>query len=233
MGNLTKDQIITQGMKLAGKETTNLASLVGTGFDAWLRSTYKGWAWPYLVRQCSAVTLATAAQSVTVGRSSGSALTDRVDEIYDPLYLFTSDYAYVGRARVRQLRGGAAEREPSIIKPSDNKGTPLEFKARLSDTTEGQWVLTPYPFPDKTYLLVIDYKHLPESITGSEYPRFENDRTLIQAAKVLTLEYMKDETYGPELEVLSSMVLQDFAKDAAKTGTNDRMLLDSNLFKGT
>lgn len=233
MGKLTRTQILSQGINLAGKNSSSTAfvSLVALSWNAWLRSTYKGWLWPYLVEQASGISLVLGTSSLTVGGGQGG-ITDDVAEVFDPIYLYSSDFAYLGRARVRQIRGGIAEREPAIINPTNNKGMPIEFKARPSPTVEGRLILTPYPFPERNYLLALDYKMQPADTTvDGDIPRYENDRTLIQAAKVCTLEHMKDVTYLSELDILATMVSQDFSKDASRTGINDNLGLDPNTFK--
>lgn len=232
MGKLTRTQILAQGITLAGKSSADTAfvSFIALSWNAWLRSTYKGWLWPFLTKQATGVSLTTGAASLTIGGGTGGIAED-LDDIYN-IYLYTSDYTFLGSAKVRQIRGGPAFAEPAIINPSTNKGAPVEFKARPVRTTEGQWVLTPYPFPDKTYLLAIDFKILPADTTaGTDVPDYRNDRTLIQAAKVMTLEHMKAEDYTSELEILAAMTAQDFAKDASKTGTNDNLGLDPNTFR--
>lgn len=234
MGKLTRTQIISQGINLAGKATATsaFASLVVTSWNAWLRSTYKGWLWPFLNKQATGISLAAAATSKTIGGGQGG-ITDDIDDIFDPIYIYDSAYQYLDKARVRQIRGGPAHMEPAAINPSTNAGIPREFKAREgSGSTEGQWVLTPYPFPDRAYLLAIDYKWLPpDTSADGDVVNYRNDRTLIYAAKVCTLEHMKAEDYLSELEVLASLVAQDFAKDAAKTGMNDNLGMDPNVFK--
>lgn len=231
MGMLTKTSILNQGMTLAGKNNTQLLAFVTISFDAWLRSTYKGWLWPFLSRQSTGVALATGATSVLVGRTSLGALSDSIDDIFDPVYLYTADYKYIGRAKVRQLHGGPANQEPAINDPTKNRGVPTEFKARPgTNSLMGQWTLVPFPVPDRNLLLVLDYKEMPD--TAAATPRYENDRTMIQAAKTFTIEYMNnDAQYMAELKILSDMVLQDFSKDAARTGINDNLGLDDNTFK--
>lgn len=233
MGKLTRTQILTQGITLAGKATSSAAfvSLVATSWNAWLRSTYKGWLWPFLTAQTAGVALAAGTQSLVIGGGQGG-VTDDIDDIYDPVYVYTADYAVYDKARVRQIHGGPSYREPSIINPTINTGLPVEFKARPHPTIEGRWTLTPYPFPDKAYRLSLDYKVLPADTSGdTDVPNYRNDRTLIYAAKVCTLEHMKDESYPSELQLLAAMVGQDYAKDAAKTGTNDNLGLDPNTFR--
>ena len=234
MGKLTRTQIISQGITLAGKSTSTAAfvSLVVVSWNALLRSAYKGWLWPYLNEQVSGISLAAAATSKTIGGGQGG-ITDDIDDIFDPLYIYDSAYQQLGKARIRQIRGGPAYREPAAINPATNTGIPQEFKARQgSGATDGQWVLTPYPFPDRNLLLAIDYKRLPADTTSdSDVPDYTNDRTLIYMAKVATLEHMKAEEYAGELEVLATLVAQDFAKDAARTGMNDNLGMDPNFFK--
>lgn len=231
MGGMTKTNIINQGMTLAGKNNTQLLTTVTVSFDAWLRSTYKGWLWPYLSKQSAGVALAQGATSLLIGTTSLGALTDSIDDLFDPVYMYTSGYTYVGSAKIRQIRGGPPEREPGIINPVTNTGIPVEFKARPgTNSLMGQWTLTPYPFPDRDLILKFDYKENPDVTAAS--PRYENDRTMIQAAKVFTLEYMNnDAVYQSELKILADMVMQDFAKDAARTGSNDNLGLDDNTFK--
>lgn len=234
MGKLTRTQIINQGITLAGKSTSSSAfvSLVVVSWNAWLRSTYKGWLWPFLLRQASAISLPAGTTSITIGASNGG-ITDDIDDLFDPIYVWTSDYSTKEVARVRQIRGGRASSEPAIQDPSKNRACPREFKAREGGSGgEGSWILTPYCVPDKNYLLALDYKFLPQdTLNDSDIPYYKNDRTMIYAAKVCTLEHMKAEDYGAELQILASMTLQDFGKDAAKTGTNDNLSLDPIFFR--
>jgi hypothetical protein len=231
MGKLTQAQIASQGMTLAGKNTTALASLVLVSFNAWLRSTYAGWLWPFLNKQSSGVALAAGTTALNVGTTG--TISDDIADIFDPLYIYSSTYADMGKARIRQIRGGSALNEPAIQDPTKNRGMPREFKARPSPTTDGLWTLTPWPVPDKAYLLVLDYKFQPTDIVPSEIPIYPNDRTLIQAAKVMALEHMNgtDGNHPAELELLAGMVAQDYVKYGSEAGINDSVGLDPSVHK--
>ena len=232
MGKLTMTQLINQGITLAGKnQTDGLRATVLLSMNAWLRSTYKGWLWPYLSRKAQGIVLAQGAQSLTVGGGQGGVTPD-IGDIYDPVYFRTSDYASMGTARVVALRGGPAETRAGVFNPSTNTGAPRQFQVEEHETTEGRMILYPFPIPEKQYLLSFDFKMLPANLTGSDVPRYTNDRTLLYAAKVCALEYMTNsEEYNAELEKLAVMVAQDYGKDAAREGNNDVLGLDPNTFK--
>lgn len=232
MGKLTQAQIISHGMTLAGKTSTALASIVAISFNAWLRSTHKGWLWPWLNQQAQGLTLAQGATSMVIGGGIGG-VTQDIAEVFDPVYWYTSDYRSRGRGRIRNIRGNSAETETSILDPALNRGPPEMIKVRQSATVEGQVTLVPWPIPDRAYLLTLDLKILPANIVDADVPRYPNDRTLIQAAKVFTLEHMggSDGNQKGELDLLAAMVAQDFGKDGSITGTNDALSLNSSTFR--
>src|SRR5947208_1323162 len=112
MGKLTLGTIINQGIQLAGKQASNasLITFVTTEMNAWLRSTYKGWLWPWLNVQATAISLSSGATSLTLGGGSGG-ITNDIADVFDPIWIYASGYTLAQAARVRQLRGGLAQNE--------------------------------------------------------------------------------------------------------------------------
>lgn len=229
MGQLTRDEIVSNGLNLAGK--TSLTTLANTWLNAWLKSTYEAWPWPFLLKQATGISLTSGATSLTLGSGSGG-ISGLIQNIFDPIFVYSSDFRTRGEARVRQLLTGPVEKENYVSDPTTIKGLPSQFKCRESDTTEGQWTLQPYPLPQQDYLLSVNYKLTPAAISsGSSIPRYPNDRTLMQAVMVEALKYMGDERYGEALDVLRSLVNEDKMKSGNKTGSNDVLGLDEGVFR--
>lgn len=235
MGQLTRLQIVNQGMLLAGRD--NLAAVVNVDFNAWLRSVYMGWPFPFLTVKKSALALGAGVTSVAVGAGSGG-VTLGIQKILSPLLVYTADQTSRGEAPIVQLTGGGVDFD-EVVNPSTTwRGMPTQFKV-AARSTWGSWDLIPGPFPDKDYLLAFSYISQPADIdttsTGdSTVPIYPNDRTMIQACMVQTLLYKEgadDSAYLQALDVLDAMVKSDKVKYGAVPGTNDMLQLDGSVFR--
>lgn len=228
MGDLTRAQLVSAGLNKAGN--TDLTTLANVWFNAWLRSTYAAWPWPFLQRRITAVSLTTGATSLSLGNGSNG-VTAEIQRIHDPIWIGQGTYSTRALARIRQLHGGDAEKD-EYLRPSTEKGLCTEFKVRADSSSPGRWTLIPYPFPDKNYLLAIDYQERPAAISAdATVPPYPNDRTMIQAVICDALQYMKDPAYRDELEVLAAMVVDDRVKFGEVTGLNDELGLDPKTFR--
>lgn len=236
MGRMTRTEIIEAGLNDAGD--SSLSTPAVTWLNNWLRKTYEAWEWPFLKNFKTGLALATGDASVTIGAGSGG-VTRIITNIFDPVYLYNSGYTVRAVARLRKLYGGPAEIDPDIIDNASNRGQPQFFRARLSTTTAGAWVLYPYPFPDKDYLLKIEYQFLPDALTvGADIPAYPNDATLVKAVEAAALNYMaaSDPSFVRRAEAAraetQAAVLEDRINYGSYPGAKDTLGLDGGVFKG-
>lgn len=235
MGQLTRTQIVTQGMLLAGRD--DLASVVNVDFNAWLRSVYMGWPWTFLKAKKTALSLVTGATSVAVGGGSGG-VTLGIQKILQPILVYNSTNTTRFKADIQQLTGGGVEWDETVNPSATWRGIPQKFKVQQRSTW-GSWDLIPAPFPDKDYLLTFYYLAQPADIDttssgDSTVPIYPNDRTMIQACMAQTLLYKEgadDSSYRAALDVLDAQVINDRVKYGAVPGDNDLVQLDSSVFR--
>lgn len=232
MGALTRGTIVSEGGLQAGD--TSLGTRMNAALNAWLRSMYAAWPWPFLERRKSGLALAAGDTSVAVGGGSGG-VTPQIQRILNPIYVYNSAYSKRGRATIRQLTGGPIDLDESANSSSVGRGMPAAFKVRGKSTGFGVWDLIPYPVPDAAYLLAFDYLELPADLSSdSDIPLYPNDRTMIQLVMSEVLKY-KEGADGPgyqgALQVLGSMVGEDRAKFGVVPGTNDLVQLDADVFR--
>lgn len=206
-------------------------SLANVWLNAWLRSQYGAWPWPFLCRRITSVALGAGVNSLTIGNGNAG-VTPEIQEVRDPLWVYTSDYGKRGKARIRSLIDGQESLDETINNPATNVGMPTLFKVRANPTTIGAWDLIPTPVPDVAYLLAIDYIEQPLDITvGSTRPRYPNDRTMIQFIVSAALQYLdRRADYAKENDVLTEMAVYDRVKYGGVTGTNDSSPLDGGVF---
>jgi hypothetical protein len=228
MGALTVSQILQQGLRKAGN--TNLTDNALIWFNAWLKSTYSGWRWPFLRKRASDIALAAGATSLTVGGGVGG-VTDSIFYIRDPIYIYNSARTTKSKARIRNVDDNSFEFDESVRDTSNGRGLPESFKVR-DTATEGQWQLIPFAVPDAAYSLAFDYYFTPAALVAANTPRYPNDRTMIQSVVCDALQDMKRyDEYTVELEILSSMVADDRAKFGIVPGTMDVLTLDPNTYR--
>lgn len=230
MGQLTRAQIVSAGLNKAGD--TSLTTLANTWFNAWLRSQYRAWPWPFLHRRSSAISLAAGTTSLSVGAGSNG-VTLEIQRILDPIRVGDSTYSTKKDARIVALVNGPQDYDENLNDPALTRGLPDRFKIRADSSLWGKWTLIPYPVPDKAYRIYLDYLEQPADISAdATVPLYPNDRTMIQAVLVDALQYMDEgNRYQAELEILGSMVVDDRAKYGEVMGTNDQMGLDPGVFR--
>lgn len=237
MGALTRAELVDEGTNLAGN--SSLTTRANTWFNAWLRSQYRAWPWPFLQKRVSGVPLASASSSLLLGVGSGGVALE-IQRIIDPVQIHKADYSGRGLVRIRQSSGSVIQNwDESTNNPATNLGMPQVLKV-VTDTVWGRWVLYPWPIPDVAYLLSFDYFEQPaDMVQGSVgdvlVPIYPNDRTMIQAVYVDALKYESagedSSSYRAELEVLAAMVRDDRLKYGEVPGTNDRTNLDSTVYR--
>lgn len=229
MGQLSAANLIATALNKAGDSRLTTPAL--TWLNAWLRSAYAAWPWPYLQRRIAGLALPAGTQSLSLGAGAGG-VTLEIKRVLDPLWVYDSVYSTKLRARIRTYIAGDAFEDESINNPATNIGCPQQFKIRADTSLFGKWSLIPTPVPDKAYLLAVDYIIIPADIvTTTDVPTYPNDRTMIQAILCDALQYMKDKAYLDELQVLASMVIDDRVKFGEVAGTNDQTLLDPSVFR--
>lgn len=230
MGQLTRAQIVEHGLAKAGAPE-NLTSEAEVWLNAWLRSQYRAWPWPFLQRRVTGVALGTGVQSLTLGAGAGG-VTLEIARILDPLFIYSSGYTKQGRVRVRNITGGYPADDEIINNPVTNIGQPAQCKVRADTTLWGKWVLWFTPVPNADYLLAIDYIVQPADIAAdATVPIYPNDRTMIQAVLADAYQHQDDERYNDALQVLASMVVDDRVKYGEVAGTNDVIGLDPSTFR--
>lgn len=232
MGQLTRGQIVTEGMRLAGR--LDLSTQANIWFNAWLRGVYRSWTWPFLHRKSIGVALGAGVSSISFG--AGSTVTEEIQHIFDPIKVYSSDKRTLGIARIRQLQDGSLYSDEDLIDGTEtgNRGLPYAMRARPDDTLWGKWTLAPYPVADRNYLLKIEYLIQPADISAdATVPIYPADATMIQAVKVDTLNYMHQwEVYGMEKQALDDMRGSDKVKYGSVMGINDKLTLDAGVFRG-
>ncbi len=232
MAQATCASLISEALLQAGD--TSLGARAVVWGNQWLRSQYRAWPWPFLQKRASGLTLNSGATSLVVGGGSGG-VTDVIQRIYDPLYLYTSDKSTRSTARFSQLVGGSIEFDEDA-RLNSQIGLPVRFKGRPSSTTWGVYTLIPDPIPDRNLLLSFDYIFQPTDVFtgttgGSSIPIYPNDRTIVQAIKHMALDYMKSEEAMMALEVLGAMVIDDRMKYGQSPGINDVWQYDGSTFR--
>lgn len=229
MGTLTRGQIVTEGLLIAGN--ANLTTRANQWLNSWLRSHYRSWPWPFLIRRAQNITLAAGATSLAVGAGQNG-ITEQIQRVYDPVYVYTSDKKSRALARIRSVIAGPVDMDESALDSTNNRGMPTYFKVRTYDSVWGAWNFQPFPYPDQSYQIAFDYLIQPADITSDvTVPLYPNDQTMIQAVVAFASRYMKLDGAGSELELLSAMGSDDRLKYGEVPGTNDQLLLDGASFR--
>lgn len=235
MGALNRGVLVAEGLRLAN-ESTALSTRANFWLNAWLRSTYAATPWPFLIQRKADLSLPTGTTSLSVG-SGGSSITQDIQRVFAPVYLYDTAKTFQGTARIKQRLSGPASEDESAFNTTTKRGMPAEFKMRAPAyaagvDSYGKWELWPNPVPEKDYLIAFDYQVIPDDLAADgDTPIYPNDRTMIQAVAVEALHYDADERYIQELEVLRSMTLDDRLRYGGVPGTNDVHQLDSSVFR--
>lgn len=229
MGALTRLQLVTQGLALAGD--ASLSSLAPTWLNAWLRKEYSAWPWPFLQRKQVGLALAAAATSVSFG--NGATVTPEVLRIFDPVQVYTSDYRTRGQARVVSFVEQNPDLDESANDPATNIGLPTRIRVAPDSTLFGKYALKPWPIPDRAYLLNFSYWELPVALASdASVPVYPNDSTMLQAIVAQSyLHQQKNDEFGQAMEILAAMVMNDRAHFGQNNGINDTLGLDTSIFR--
>lgn len=226
MGQLTRDQIVSEGQLLAGRDDNATAS--NAWLQRWLDSVAASWAWPTLHDEAINIAVTAGTGSVTVGGGSGG-ITPRILKVLDNLWLYDSTRTFRRRLRLKHFIGDPVDR----IGATDNVGTPTSV--RVKQTTFGTWVVYLDVIPDKAYLMTVPFIFLPPAIvSGSEVPWYPNDESMVQAVHFKNREFYD----GPEhpstqaaQQALASLVSNDRSRYGMTPGINDNLILDPSVFR--
>lgn len=231
MGQLTWGDIITEGGLLVGDDSQGTRAKIW--FNAWLRKTYRSWAWPFLKRRLSGLSLVSGAASVSFGAGAGG-VTQEISRVFEPIYVYTSDFKTRARADIMELLDEDIMYDESSRDPAANIGMPRRFKMRADTTLWGKWSLITFPIPDRNYLLAFDYQVVPANLVlDADTILYPEDRTLMQAAKCAVLDYADGPAAGTtqsELQVLSTMIMDDRINYGDAAGDGEYWSLDGSVF---
>lgn len=226
MGQLTRDQIVSEGQLLAGRDDNATAS--NSWLQRWLDSVAASWNWPTLHDEAIGIAVTSGTASVTVGGGSGG-ITPKIIKILDSVWLYNSTRTWRKRLRIRHFVGDPVDR----IGATDNTGAPDTF--RMKQTVFGTWILYFDRIPDQAYLLTIPYIVMPAAIsTGSETPWYPNDETMVQAVAFKNHEFYdgKDAAVTQAAQqMLAGLATNDRMRFGQVTGINDNLILDPTVFK--
>lgn len=225
MAQLTRDEIVSEGQLLAGRDDNATAST--RWLQRWLDSVAASWTWPVLQMETIDFPLISGSNSVTVGGSGTIAA--KVTRVLDNIWLYDSTRTMRRRLRIRHQLSSPADR----IGPSAQQtGTP--GNVRLFNPEHGVWTLYFDTWADKDYLLSIPYTVLPEPLAlGTDIPWYQNDETMVQAVCFKNLEYynQKDspQTQAAQ-EQLAAMLVNDRTRYGQGPGINNKLLLNPVVF---
>jgi hypothetical protein len=220
MGRLTRDQIVSEGQLLAGRDDNATAS--ASWLQRWLDSVASSWPWPILQQEQSGVALGTGVSSITVG-------TGTHQKILDNIWLYDSTKMFRRRLRIKHQMSIPDD----VILPSTATGTPTAL--RIFASTFGVWTLKFDMIPDKDYLLTIPYLQWPTALaSGSDVPWYPNDETMVQVVAFKNHEFYdgKDSPVTQAAQqMLAGLVTADRMRFGAITGVNDQLVLDPTVFR--
>lgn len=231
MGQLTRDEIVAQGLALAACDDLS-GSEPDTELKAWLRRQAAGWPWPMLHRFASGISLPAGTASFDFG--AGSTITDRVQRVLDPAYIYDTPKNTRRMLRVMNLVGNGAE-DDETLQLSSETGTPSMMKVYpftfTTSATAGKWTIYPLPVPDRAYLLKLPYLLMPADPGASDYPWYPSDRTMIQLVLAIGLKHRKEyDAYQMAMSELDAMVARDRMDYGQSAGVNQSTGLDTRVF---
>ncbi len=231
MARLTFADIVEQGGLIGGND--GVPEWIAIKLKAWLRKHYAAWAWPFLIKQATGVSMPAGSASIGVGAGESS-FAPQISRIFSPIYFRADGYSTRGKAPARQFVGGPAEKAIGNIDASTQTGQPMDFVIQDDETAAGLQFKTIYPFPipDKAYTLAFSYQKLPDDPADTDVPVYPNEMTLIQAAKCAALEYDQSDSpqYQNELNILASMVTADRDAYGGNPSFGDTLQLDDSVF---
>lgn len=232
MGQMTRDEIVAQGLALAACEDLS-GTEPDTELKSWLRRQAAGWPWPQLHRFASGIALAAGTASFDFG--AGSTITDRVQRVLDPAYIYDTPKNTRRTLRVMNVLGNEAEDDESLQLSSET-GTPELMKVYpftfTTSATAGKWTIYVLPVPDKAYLLKLPYLLMPADPGASDFPWYPSDRTMTQLVYAIGLKHRKQfDAYAVAMSELNEMIARDRMDYGQGTGINQSSGLDTRVFK--
>lgn len=224
MAQLTRDEIVSEGQLLAGRDDNAEAS--NRWLQRWLDSVAASWTWPVLQDETIGIPLVSGANSVSIG--GGGVVTPKVTKVLDNIWLYDSTRTFRRRMRIRHQLSSPADR----IGPTTNTGAP--GNVRLFNPSHGTWTLYFDAYADRDYLLSVPYTVLPAAITvGTAVPWYQNDETMVQAVCFKNLEFYNQKDAPQTLqaqEQLASMLVNDRMRYGVGPGINNKLLLNPAIF---
>lgn len=234
MGQYTRDEIVDQGLALAACDDLGDAE-PEVELVAWLRRQAAGWPWPILHRPARDISLPAGTESFHLG--AGSTITDRVQRVLDPGYIYDTARRTRAYLRVDNVLGSAPE-DDEDLQLSTQTGQPTRIKVYpftfTTDATAGKWTIYPLPVPDRDYLVKLPYLLMPADPGASEHPWYPSDRTMIQMVFAVALKHRRmTEEYQVAMSELDAMVARDRMDYGQSAGINQSTELDTRVFKGS
>lgn len=237
MGQLSRTEIITQGLAMAGRsdlDDADASSEVLNELLSWLRRQAAGWPWPVLHRPARGISLPAGTVSFDLG--AGSTITDRVQRVMDPGYVYDTARSTRRMVRVMNLVGNGPDDDETVV-PASEDGVPSLMKVYpftfTTSAVAGKWTIYPLPVPDRDYLLKLDYLLMPADPGASDYPWYPSDRSMTQQVYATALRLGKQfDAYGLAMSELDGMVSRDRMDYGQSAGINQTTGLDSRVFGG-
>jgi hypothetical protein len=229
MGMLTRGTIISEGMLIAGRD--DVASRANVWLQQWLNSVANSWPWPQLKTEVS-FTMTAGTSEYDLGGASGKDPGSYFLRILDNMWIYTSD------KRVRaQVRVMPQESEPAttVYDTTIRRGLPERCRLWWKFGQFGVYTLQFDPCPDQAYLVNVPVlKQAAQLTSDGDIPWYPNDATMIQFIAAETSKYddgPDSPAYRSHIEMVSSMVRDDRMRYGSHLGMNDRMLLDTAIFR--
>lgn len=240
MGQSTLSAIVSQGLKLAAREDLAEAGPDGVitpylELQMWLRKMAADWPWPQLYRRATSISLPAGTASMNLG-GAGTNITDAIQRIRDPLYLYDSAYGTRATMRVQPIEDNGVQFDETVNNPTTNRGQPQYVKVRpfafTTSAVAGKWTLYFTPIPDRAYLIAVPYMLMPPDPSASEYPWYPVDRTMVHMVKTFAFSMGHDqEKAAMANEELAAMIGRDKMQHGQNAGINLVSPLDSNVFR--
>ena len=226
MGSNTRDQLVSEGQLLAGRD--DMATQCATWLQRWLDSVAASWRWPALQQEAVNVNLPAGTTALTVGNGSAG-ITDKILVIHDNVWIYETSRNGRQRVRIKHQLSSPVD----STSPANYTGKPQSI--RVFASTFGKWILKPDPTPDQAYLITVPYNYVPIALTaGTDIPWYPNDETMVQAIAFKVSEYHngKDASVTQAFqEALAGMVSNDRMRYGSVPGINDSMILSPSVFR--
>lgn len=234
MGTLTRTQVISEGLLLAGRDEYSTAAQ--GWLQRWLDSVAQSWDWPLLRKEYLGYAIDpslanSAGQQFGIGGTASTGPATRVLDIYDNVWLYKADGSVQQRV---QLQRFTRQPKDKLAVDGQGKGMPNLLLAELDGFGKYRFFLTPEA--DRTdYLLSVPYKELPAALASdSDVPWFPVDEVLVQAVCFKALEYVDgkdaDSTIAAQ-QTLAGLLSEARVRHAGQSPDGDRLMLDRAIFR--